>query len=530
MSAAPSHAAGQIGGAHPAVVRQRIRGLALAAAAVLVPLAMALFISDQVARPNWLLTGAVIVGACVLMFLIFNSRLEVSVAVLGVYLACMDGPVKLFSGGGTSVSVLRDVLIYSVAAGALARLAVRREPIRLPPLTAWVLVFVALVLVEALNPNTNGTLKILGGYRQQLEWVPFFFFGYAVMRSTRRFRQLFVLLALVALANGAVSAYQSRLSPQQMASWGPGYAEKVLGTGGVSGTTYSSEGEGHVRPLGLGSDVGFAGSVGMITLPAVLALLATARWRRRWVLPLLAIGPLLGIATAQQRTSVLGALAALIGFGLFSLSAGRQVIRPLLAMGAVLLLGVGVVTVLSSTEGSSAFARLSSIAPEKVASTAPDYKEVSLKQIPNDIANDPFGFGLGTAGAASGFGGRTTVQLEGHGFSSETEFNFIMNEVGLPGLVLWVAFMFMLLWMAATRLRNVPDVETRIDLAAVFAALCGFALTGFAGAFSAGQIGAYFWFIAGVAAYWLAGPGQAPRLPRREPAGGASPTLTPSPA
>ena len=38
-------------------------------------------------------------------------------------------------------------------------------------------------LVEAFNPSTHGILKILGGFRQQLEWIPFFFFGYVVMRS-----------------------------------------------------------------------------------------------------------------------------------------------------------------------------------------------------------------------------------------------------------------------------------------------------------------------------------------------------------
>ena len=124
------------------------------------------------------------------------------------------------------------------------------------------------------------------------------------------------------------------------------------------------------------------------------------------------------------------------------------------------------------------------------------------------IANDPLGFGLGTSGAASSFGGHTTVTLEGHGFSSETEYNFVMNEVGLPGLVLWVSFTGLLLWLGTTRLRLIEDVETRVDLGAICAVIVGLTITGFAGAFSAGQgAGPYFWFAAGVLAYWFVGPG-----------------------
>ena len=60
----------------------------------------------------------------------------------------------------------------------LMRLSPSAERMTLPPLSGWVFAFVAVVLVEALNPNTGGFLKSVGGYRQQLEFVPLFFFGY----------------------------------------------------------------------------------------------------------------------------------------------------------------------------------------------------------------------------------------------------------------------------------------------------------------------------------------------------------------
>ena len=55
------------------------------------------------------------------------------------------------------------------------------------------------VIVEAFDPKTLGLLKVLGGFRQQLEWVPFFFFGYALIRTKRRFRQLFLVLGVIAV-------------------------------------------------------------------------------------------------------------------------------------------------------------------------------------------------------------------------------------------------------------------------------------------------------------------------------------------
>ena len=98
------------------------------------------------------------------------------------------------------------MLIVAIALGMLTRLSRKRERVTLPPLSGWVLAFVAVVLVEALNPSTGGVLKAVGGYRQQLEFVPLFFFGYVIVRSKRRFRQLFLLLGVIALANGVVGA------------------------------------------------------------------------------------------------------------------------------------------------------------------------------------------------------------------------------------------------------------------------------------------------------------------------------------
>lgn len=435
------------------------------------------------------------------------KRLALWVALLAIFLGTLDGPVKLLSAS-QAASAVRDVLIALVCVAALMRLAVSRERVRLPPLSGWVATFVALVLVEALNPKTLGLLKVLGGFRQQLEWVPFFFFGYVLMRSRERFRQLFLLLGAIALANGLVSTYQTRLSPGQLASWGPGYAEVVNGNGTLTARRYLSEGVSRVRPPALGTDSGFGGSVGVIALAGTFALIATGAGRQRWLALLLSLGALLAIATSLARLSVVGAVVSLVCFALLSASAGRRMSRPLGALLAVALLALPLGAVLVSLEGGSVFSRYASIEPNKVASTSTSYKAASLGQIPHDIANAPFGFGLATAGAASTFGGRSTVKLEGHGRSSETQYNFLMDELGLPGLVVWIALALNVVVLAVRRLARVEDLDIRVSLAAVFATFITLLLMGTNGPIGgSAAAGPFFWFAVGIAAYWLAGPG-----------------------
>ncbi len=396
MSASQPRVAAPSMGAHPAVVSRRIAELALLGGAGAIVLGVALGIALAVPDPNFALVLALAFGAVGIIALAVNSRLEISVALLAIYLGALDGPVKLLSAN-QAASAVRDVLIAAVALGAIVRLLARRERVALPPMSGWVIAFVALVLADAFNPNTLGTLKILGGLRQELEWVPFFFFGYVLMRSRKRFRQLFLILGVIALANGAVSLYQTRLEPAQLASWGPGYSELVYGNETLSARKYLSEGVARVRPPALGSDAGFGGSVGVIALAGAVVLLATVRRRRRWFAALLCVGALLAIATSLARLSVLGAVISLLAFGLLCAGAGvgRRMRRPLGALLSVAGVAVALGVALVAFEGGGVFSRYVSISPSNVGSTSTTYKAVSLAQIPNDIVNDPFGFGLG---------------------------------------------------------------------------------------------------------------------------------------
>jgi hypothetical protein len=514
MSTPGIRLAGPVGEAHPLVRSRRRREIFGLSLAVLVPLLLGMVISIQMSRPSLTVLFAVSVGVVGVCTLVSYQRYEVTVAIVALYLGLLEGPVKLGSGAHEVGSVVRDVLIGAVALGCVLRMIARKERFSLPPLSAWVIAFTMLVIAEAFNPATANILKALGGFRQELEWVPFFFFGYAIVRTRDRFRAMFIVLGVIALINGVVSTYQTRLSPGQLASWGPGYRELVQGTtesgkkGGISARTYSVEGVAHVRPPGLGPDVGFGGGVGVVALAGTLALLAFTQVRqRRWPLVLLCLGALLGVATGLGRLQVVGAVLDVIAFAALSVSAGRRVTKPLGALLVILVIAVPLGALLVSFEGSQTFARYTSLAPESVQSSH-DTKTASLNHIPKQIQQAPFGVGLGTVGGATGFGGRQSNLIEGHGVSADTEYNFLLDELGLPGLLLWVGLTIRVLTLGISRLRRIRDVEIRIYLAALLSTLIAFTIMGFSGpTMSSAAFGPFVWFAIGVISYWFLGPG-----------------------
>jgi hypothetical protein len=504
---------GGAGAVHPVVLDRRIRDLALVGLAGIIPAVAALAITVALPSTSVFVVLGAIVAVLAIVTLIVHSRLEVTVGLLAVYLGLLDGPVKLGIGRSEATAAVRNVLILAICLGAVMRLLARRERVKLPPLSGWVVAFVAIVVVNAFNPKTHGILHVLGGFRQELQWVPFFFFGYVLMRSKKRLRQLFVIVGVIGLANGVVAAYQTGLSPSQLAGWGPGYRALVqpttVGKKGSIARTYSSEGTARVRPLGLGADSGFSGGVGVIALPCCLALLATWRSRRRWIAAVLSLGALVAVATGLGRLQVIGAVLGVLAFAGLASLAGRKVSRALGAMLVVVALAIPLGALFVSAVGGGTFKRYESIAPGEAASTVPSHKSAAWENIPNFLSKAPLGVGLGTVGAAGGFGGKVTELVEGHGVSAETQYNVVADELGAPGLIVWVALTLYVILLVSGGMRAVGDGELAIMLAGAFAPFVALALEGFSGPFiTSTASGPYFWLAVGMAAYWFAGPGR----------------------
>jgi len=500
-----------VGGVHPAIFERRIRELALIALTALIPAVLALGITVALPHTSILLVLAIIAAALAIVVLMVNSRLEATVALLALYLLMLDGPIKLLFPGHELTAALPDVLILAICAGALMRIVVRRERAALPPLSVWVLGFAGIVAVEAFNPHTEGMLKILVGFREELQWVPFFWFGYLLMRSKKRFRQLFLIVSVAALANGLVSAYQTRLSPAGLAAWGPGYHQLIYPEHG-SARIYTTEGEARVRPPGLGSDEGFGAGVGQIALPFALALLATAwRPRRRWVPILLCLGALLAIIAGLGRGQLIGGAIAALSFGVLACLAGGHVGRRAIgAMVVVAILAVPGVVLLTTMLRPATFSRYESLAGTGQLAEAPGYKSSARSLIAGELAANPFGVGLGTSGPTDEVGGKSGyVQQQYRAISDETQYNVLANEVGAPGVLMWLAMSIYMILLFARGMRLVRDRELGLYLAGALATFPALFIGGFSGALnSSTAAGPYFWLAIGVAAYWFVGPGR----------------------
>jgi hypothetical protein len=468
---------------------------------------------------------AALITLCLLgiaAWMLLSERYEWSLAILMLYIGLADGYLKLRTGS-SHVTLMRDLLLYAIAAGALIRIAVRRESVKLPPLSGWVIAWLIVVVVQLANPG-NGTFShSLASLRPHVEWVPLFFLGYVILQSKLRIQHFLLLLVLIAAANGVVGLVQLNLTPDQLAGWGPGYAEGISGEGDLSARTFAdSNGTERTRPFALGSDFGFGGIVGMIALPAALGLLALSkRPGVRAATAVLATGAVLAVATSEARTAVIGSIIAVFAFAGLTVTS-RAGLRTVLALAVTVAVAYTTIGLLSSSSEKGSFDRYSNISnPGKAATTAYEYRQGTLANVPKYMVQIPLGAGIGSKGPAASVAGGTEVK----GLNGESEPTFLLIELGLPGFVVMLGLNLTLFYLSITRIRKISDRETRILLTAIAAPLFAIFATWFVGISTATTPNApYLWFAAGVLSFWLLGRGREMQAP--SPPGSAA--ITPA--
>jgi hypothetical protein len=365
-----------------------------------------------------------------------------------------------------------------------------------------VLAFGAVVFVEIFNPLGRPPASALAGVRQHLEFVPLFFLGYAFVRHRSQLQGLLVILVICASVGGIFSYIQSTLTPEQFASWGPGYAERILGTGVFAEgprVAYAGTGVERVRPFGLGSDLGAGAVIAAMGLPALVALMMGARGALRMAMFPLAIGIALAVATSGSRAALIVTFVSAMSFALLA-AASKNAVRVIagLAVGAILVYGAFDVL---GPENDTA-RRAQSIAPTEILSTFSRERGASVLGFGQYAVQYPLGIGVGSVGPASfAFGSRSETSKT---FDSETQWNFLLLETGLVGFALIIAINLRLMWISLTRIRRMRDWLLRLQLAALAAPLFALVAAGFAGPTTASSPQApYFWLVAGTLSFWL---------------------------
>jgi hypothetical protein len=447
-------------------------------------------------------TIAALIAVAGTLWCLTTRRTGLALALLMFYLGALDGYLKL-STGSNYVTLVRDVLLWSIAIGVLLRALVQRRPLPLPPLSAWVIALVAIVLAEVAHPD-NGTLyHTVGGVRQHLEFVPLFFLTFVYVRTTRALRVFVLLLLVLAILNAIANIIQFHESPQQLASWGPGYAERVLGTQSFSASGrnfWTPTGQQLTRPFGLGSDAGDGGYVDAFALAAVFAVVMLRGTRRYIPLALIAAAlAVAGIITAQGRAVVGCAVVVLLGYAILSVTS-RRAIATVLAIGVTGIVGyVVATTVLAGTSSSSL--RVASLTSSNLFSVVNHGRGSTYPLIGTYLVRYPFGAGLGVAGPASGTSGGPP---QADTLNSENEFLFTIVETGFPGMIALIGFTLTVFVIGLRRCRQEPDPEARLLLAAIIAPVAGMlALYAVSAVSPTTPSGPYLWAVAGIVSYWL---------------------------
>jgi hypothetical protein len=324
------------------------------------------------------------------------------------------------------------------------------------------------------------------------------------VRTTKALRVFVILLALIAAANGIVGLVQFKETPQQFASWGPGYAQRVLGLDGFGGGRTFTNGTTpgfSTRPFGLGSDEGAGGLFGVLALGGILALASLHARRRRYLVfaVVMAAGATLAIITSQGRGVVVSSVIVVLAFGLLA-ATGKNRVTSLAGVALAAIAAAFVVQAIVGSAGSTGV-RYQGLSPSSIVQTTNTARGKSLARIPHNVATYPFGAGLGTAGPAGSAPGGSPLT---NNVDAESEFSFLIVETGIAGTLVYVGFTIFLFVLGLRRCRQEPDREARLLLAALIAPLAGLLALYFVGPTSASVPGGpYLWAVGGIAAYWL---------------------------
>ena len=485
-----------------ALPRRSAEGLAVQTIAGLLVAAVASGLTWYVAGHATVKSIAAVIVVAGLLWFATTRRPPLALALLMLYLGLLDGYLKLATGSNL-VTFARDALLYALVIGLLIRATAQRVPLRAPPLSGWVLAFVVLVVVQLFNPKNGTLVHSLAGAREHLEFVPLFFLTYTFVRTTKALRVFVVLLLVITAANGVVNWVQFRLTPQQLAGWGPGYAERVLGQGNFEfgGRTFNdTSGNTHTRPFGLGSDAGSGGIVAALSIGGVLAFASLFR-RIRYLLLAVALAAIATIAvvTSQGRGAVVCSIVVALAFVLLVSRARGRVTST---VGVALVVGLAAVVAQSviSSAGSSAF-RYQGVTTSGILTTTQQARGKSLARVPDTLATYPLGAGLGIGGPAAGVSGGPA--LDGQ-VDAENEISFATLETGIPGMLTLIGFTALLFVLGLRRVRNEPDREARVLLAAIVAAVAGIlSLYAISAATPTTPVGPYLWACGGIVSYWL---------------------------
>jgi len=405
-------------------------------------------------------------------------------------LSCVDGFIKFYHQGFVTL-LLKDVTVASILLGISAYIAMNPKIWREQRWTGagLVLFYLAFEAIEIFNPGAQKAAAV-AGFRAHAFFCVLFFVG-AVYFKSRRTLTLTARLAIGAITFAcAAGILQYALGPI-WTELGPGFlaASKHFVSQGTSNLSLvPGQGNTIVRAYGTLVDptaLGLAATFGMIY--AVGQLVGARTWTARILLGSSAFVMFVALLLSGTRAAI---AAAAVGFlALVIILAVRRETRRFV-FAAILLAVVAVPIGIYVTSGATE-SRFTS----RSAQLALETRQRSAALVFKTVAVEPFGVGLGSAGA----GGKARQKQRGVTLAVDNLYLAALYETGPLGVAALLIMQFGILfltWRAALRSPNLSVAATYAAMgAAQLALLASGALN--QGALDYAPLAQMFWLFAG---------------------------------
>ena len=393
-----------------------------------------------------------------------------------VYIAwCwMDGTIRGVVGSSALSIVARDIVLGIIVVGwGAQRLQTRlQSPLRWPPGSLLVVLFVINCLLQIFNPYSLGIVQSIGGLKLHLSPIPVFFVGYDVIRRRGQVRSLFVFLTLASLVIGLVSFVQYFEGQNWTWAHFPGTKEAMSQSihATQAGATISKIAS--FKPPGTTAFGGGTAAYVSIAFPLTFALLMLPRkdkFSRAMKAGLLAI--LLAFIVIMLvnglRSALVSAIAEVLTAGAFI--GGRLRSRILIGVALCGVLGLIAFTYSEGLSQGGVTDRYASTFANPVQELHRD-RRTFFDDAAFITTNSPLGVGLGRILAGTGRFGTNDNSLDFVVYS-ESYLGEIMYETGLPGglLISVIAIAFVLRGYSA--LAQISDATDRFLLTAILGIL-----------------------------------------------------------
>jgi putative inorganic carbon (hco3(-)) transporter len=459
------------------------------------------------------LAAAVALGVplvAVLLVLAFRPGTQ-RVALLGLFaVAPTTGLLKVITGQRYSPLLFDLLLVVLVAVVILSGRA------RFPAAGLWVLLLLALAALEMIHPNIPSFGLALEGFHKFM-FLGLAFFVAQASFIDRKFLRQFTVLLLIQASIMALYGIKQFLFPSDFDWRLIGFSEP--------GADISFTVAGHLRAFASTSGPFHLGIYLASTIVLAVALWPPARPRQRVGLAVALLIMILGLGFTVTKGNWVGAVA---GVGVVLLLGGglrwAKRFLPLLAILAAVLVFVVLPAIIALDPGGAVAVGLRDVLNPTRAQTFL-LRTASWQQviIPAILDHPWLGYGTGAAGEGVQ---HNVVAGGGLGFYSHSLYFKIPLEMGLLGLVVFLALMGTVLWRGRRVQARVHDPFLR----AVLLWCLGFAVAMLVSCIVGPMLDAYpanmlFWFTLGLVSRVDRLNRQAAAAPDPVPAGPAAPRV-----